>query len=177
MDPSTMLISPKPRKAISGPRRPQTRSSYESKTVFVEESSFEIPFIRAREVSDNCQNQANVSKSEENTMRNPFSMAPDCRNSENKLKFNFLEDIEKDNVTKSVHDEIFSILNDTTSIKSSILSQDELSPSNFYSSSDSLGELKKMRSVPERPSNPMYKNYENQDFLEATLKSLSEDFS
>ena len=178
MDAAT-FISPKPnRSSVNNNRNLNLRTIYERKSLKLENEVSGRHFPASTTTIKESQYSLNETKNADNKFVNPFKVDPDSFSNECKLQINLFDGFENSLAETSCHDEIFSILNDITSFKSSIFSSsEELNTCNFYRSSDPDISTRKRLSPPlRRPENPAFKNLEVRDFLENMKKSLSEDF-
>lgn len=176
MDPELNIISPKPKKSCGNTRKFNIRSSYEhNNLVKFEEVLCDKSYPTSTKNVKDFRESLNQSKSTEFTFQSTLKIKLCDNLFDDQLKFNLFDDIEKELAQNSCQEEILSILSDN---RSSIFSQDELSPNMFFNSYSSGEDLKKKRfsALELRPENPAFKNFESKDFLENIKKSISEDF-
>jgi len=168
-------ISPKPKKSSGNTRKFNLRSSYETSNSSTlnsnkfEEVANQRSFPTSTKNINDFHRSFNEIQSSELTNKDLFKSQSDGAASlERKLNFCMFDEFDKNLTETSSSDEIFSILNDNNSIRSSFFEQEELKQGVFPG----------FQSYPEsRPENPAFRNFQsNNDFIESIRKSLTEDF-
>jgi hypothetical protein len=175
MDPQLKIISPKPKKNNTTSRNLNIRSSYEHKPLKFEESVCDNQTPSSVKHINYFDYSLDKSKSTDNTTINPFKVLDIEQTGQ---KYDLFDEFEKELGLTSYQEELFSILNDNSSVKSSIFSQEDLNINTYYDSSYFNDDSRRKRiSAPDcRPENPFFKNFESKEFVPYTKKSRSEEF-